>query len=115
MTVSDFDAMKAGMLAIRPWLSCRYIKNTHMEMPWNRPYLSNKKDKREGGGHKFPIWDNIDYEQLLHTYRHRSPCLQVYVGKQNPPPNLLYKVKAFLKFQVLEESTYFMPTSAKKL
>ena len=26
--------MKAGKLAIRPWLSCRYTENTLMDEPW---------------------------------------------------------------------------------
>ena len=29
-----FEAMKAGKLAIWPWLSCRYTENTLMEEPW---------------------------------------------------------------------------------
>ena len=28
-----FEAMKAGKLAIWPWLSCPYDKNTHVDLP----------------------------------------------------------------------------------
>ena len=29
----DFEAMKAGRLAVRPWLVCQYIKNTLVDLP----------------------------------------------------------------------------------
>ena len=29
----DFEAMKAGKLAIWPWLSCQYNKNTLVDLP----------------------------------------------------------------------------------
>ena len=30
---NDFEAMKAGKLAIRPWLICEYNENTLVDLP----------------------------------------------------------------------------------
>ena len=41
----DFEAIKAGKLAIRPWLSCQYTENTLMDEPsdldWQNSATSN--------------------------------------------------------------------------
>ena len=31
----DFEAMEAGKLAIRPWLSCQYNENTFVDLPYS--------------------------------------------------------------------------------
>ena len=40
----DFEAMKAGKLAIRPWLSCQYTENTLMDKPWLRTDTMNEAE-----------------------------------------------------------------------
>ena len=40
-----FEAMKAGKLAIQPWLSCRVTKNTLMDEPWAKPIQFLKMSK----------------------------------------------------------------------
>ena len=52
----DFEAMKAGKLAIRPWMSCQYTKNTLMDKPCH-------------------IWFDNSTLLKLHKLNHTNNCI----------------------------------------
>ena len=56
----DFEAMKAGKLAIRPWLACQYNENTLVDLP----YSVGKADLLAFKIFfiiQYVIWENFDY------------------------------------------------------